>query len=673
MIGEWIAVIPAILICLGVVVIPGFIVATSLGQKGFNSLALAAPISAALITLGSITAAQFGFDWSFWVLLVSAVAVAGFFLIIRFLLRNILGVSPRNVESAGLNHRNSWWVAGDGWYYAALLIAALVGSYNLSHIFSSPSNLGQTFDEIFHYNAVRYINDTGNASPFNLAYMTTGDGEPPSFYPSVWHALAAIMVSITEMSVIEIANIFSIVICSFIWPISILYLLRNSVSLSSPSVVFAAVSSLSFIAFPYVFLVWGILYPNLLGNSLIPVGLAVIVQIFRVSKIRTMGIADGLAIGLVVSLGVAFTHPNSIMSMLLLGTAIFIGYIVKSSAKFKEGLLPLKSLIIRILGVAILTYIIYFLWGVVRPDRDAANWAPEISYPQAFGEFLLNAPVRWWSAPVWDPSYQGALWVVTLLVFFGLLYSVRRITEYSWIVCMWILVAAAYVLARSLTYENGRYEWLGVWYQDPFRIIALTPIATSVLAVFGLEYILRKIRSFIDSKNIPIFNFNVLAFMLVLILSVGAQAGYIFRSSIDVVMNKSYTISDESPRLSPDELNVINYIDDNIPDDAKIVVDPNNGGAYVYALAGNPVTSAHIFNSLDAEDELLVNHFDDAASMPEVCEAIRHDNAYYALGFDMNPEGAGWYPGLANLAENQGIVEVYRSGDAALYRAEVCM
>ena len=59
---------------------------------------------------------------------------------------------------------------------AALQWAMLAGALALL-------NASLTFDNVFHLNAIRYVLDTGAASPLQLGQMTSPSGGVP-FYPS---------------------------------------------------------------------------------------------------------------------------------------------------------------------------------------------------------------------------------------------------------------------------------------------------------------------------------------------------------------------------------------------------------------------------------------------------------------------------------------------------------
>lgn len=65
----------------------------------------------------------------------------------------------RGVTSSPSTSR--WWTIG------AAVAAAVVIGLQIFAVIGQPSAISQTFDNVFHLNAIRYIMDTGAASPSN--------------------------------------------------------------------------------------------------------------------------------------------------------------------------------------------------------------------------------------------------------------------------------------------------------------------------------------------------------------------------------------------------------------------------------------------------------------------------------------------------------------------------
>ena len=74
--------------------------------------------------------------------------------------------------------------------------AAFLISRRLVAAFGRPESFSQTFDNVFHLNAVRYIQETGSRSSYTVSSMTGG-----GFYPSAWHDLVALLANLTGASI----------------------------------------------------------------------------------------------------------------------------------------------------------------------------------------------------------------------------------------------------------------------------------------------------------------------------------------------------------------------------------------------------------------------------------------------------------------------------------------
>src|SRR5690606_19483538 len=75
------------------------------------------------------------------------------------------------------------------WAAIGVGFAAVVITIRFIVIFWEPDNISQTYDNIFHLNAPRFVLETGNASSITLAGLPIDAPGTGGFYPAVWHAL----------------------------------------------------------------------------------------------------------------------------------------------------------------------------------------------------------------------------------------------------------------------------------------------------------------------------------------------------------------------------------------------------------------------------------------------------------------------------------------------------
>lgn len=668
---SWEDVTTPLVACIFLVLAPGFIVAVGARQRGVHALGLAAPLSIGVLSIASIAAPVMGLSWSYGV-------VFG----VSFLLALLFGVFTTFWPSIGkwfyggtaqMRRRadnvapQKWWSSGDQWWYISAAIGIWLVMATMMSAIRNPEWIGQSFDEIFHLNLVRYFVDTGNASPLGATEVTSG-GEPGSFYPAVWHALAALVYQATDNTTIPIAvNVTAVVVGSVVWPLSMMYLAYTTVSLNRLAILTVGIFSASLSAFPLLLVHWGILYPNSLGISLIPVGIALTAQVFRVSYKFYVNISQGLALGALVVLGMAVAHPSAMMSMLVMVAPIVVARMALQVKTTIEGSLSPMMGGLQVTGLVGLLLVTWILWGVIRP-APYLDWPPTASSAQAVGEFLTNGVMG-----------MNAYWLTSAFMLLGVFFVARSRNRALWIVGSWLVVAYFYVVGRYLPYEEGRNAITGVWYNDVYRIAALTPIMASLLAALGIHYVsdymVKKINGIsvkmsTPSRSIKQVGGLFLTVLVVFQLGYGTQTAKPYTDYVETVA-KYYDPSLNPWRISPDELQVLDYVEENVPSDNTIVVDPGTGGAYAYAIANRKVTAAHIFRNESDNQHLLNLYFDDVADHPEVCEAVREENAYYALDFG-EVASDSQITGIDNLSNQPGYTEVYRVGDAALYRIDIC-
>src|SRR5690606_23851609 len=68
----------------------------------------------------------------------------------------------------------------------AMLLGGVLMARTVIRALGAPDALSQTFDNIFHQNAVRYILDGASPSSLDLLSLTATPGDP-TFYPAAWH------------------------------------------------------------------------------------------------------------------------------------------------------------------------------------------------------------------------------------------------------------------------------------------------------------------------------------------------------------------------------------------------------------------------------------------------------------------------------------------------------
>ncbi|HKV21665.1 MAG TPA: DUF6541 family protein [Mycobacterium sp.] len=130
-------------------------------------------------------------------------------------------------------------------------LAAVLG---LPHWQSIPS----TWDAVWHANTVRWILDTGQASPTHMGELRNVETQDPLYYPSAFHALAAVYSQLTGAAPTTAYTVSSVAAAVWLFPASAAILtwklLRDRLTQwqTAGAAATAAVLSASFTAIPYV-------------------------------------------------------------------------------------------------------------------------------------------------------------------------------------------------------------------------------------------------------------------------------------------------------------------------------------------------------------------------------------------------------------------------------------
>ena len=718
---EWLTLALPMAWCLLLILVPGALVTLSVRMRGFDAVALAPAVSIALVAVSAMAAPMLGFRWSWWIPLAAGAVTAVVAGLIAWALRR-WGVADfpvpralppgrpvaaeaasrrgRRTGRAGRERRTDedladdagtpsagspaagplppsrWFSREQGAYWIALVLAAAMMLRQLTNAVGAPGWFSQTFDNNFHLNAVRYIAETGNGSSLSVSEMTSG-GTPATFYPAAWHDVVALLFAGPGASTVpEATNAMILVVGAVVWPLSILFLLRSMMRFNLPTVLVSAAVLTGFSAFPLLLIFFGVLYPNFLGLALVPAGLGVALNLFRVGGARRLSTAQAVLIGVPAALGIALAHPNALMSLLVMALPIIVIRGALQIWAAVRGNVAVWLGVVQAVLAAALVVAVWILWGIVRPEEGAATWEPAASDSQAFGEALLNSPL----------SLTPAQWAVSILVFLGIA-AVLATRRNLWALLTFGVVVYFYVAVRYLDWDQDRMWVTGVWYNDPYRLAALVPLAAIPLAVLGVQWVCRAILDSRPARRLAgarepwtqgarsghvALGLGVLA----LVLAVGATQ---FSRPISVMMDNAYWTyypGEDAPLVDADELDVLENLDDYVPEDATVVVNPWTGGSLAYALSDREVTAHHTLYTKTAEDDVLDGYLNRAATDPRVCEVVEDLDAYYVLDFgDQEINGGyhlGAYQGLQDLEEDGVAETVYGSGDARLLEVTAC-
>ena len=620
----------------------------------------------ALVTVSAIVLGKTGIPWS----LISFVLVAAVLVAAAAGLMWLVGRRWPALASV------SW--PGNDVPVAWPVVGAVLGGFLVLHMTEDmvfgPEAFSQTLDNSYHMNAIRWIQEHGDASSLTMGAVS-GMNQEPYFYPAGWHDFVYLIYNTTGTSIATATIVMILLVAGIIWPCSLVAMclsiphLRRLQALAIPAL------TCGFFAFPGRLLFWGVLFPNLLGYALLPAFVALLSHMIQVMARREYSLVLSLSLTILVGLGgLALVHPNAVVSAAVFAVPMLLGGVVQvlrtRGASTRERLVGTGVLVALIAGCVT-------AWSVLRPSQEASElWTSIMGEGEAVYQFLFlgleNAnPLGGNFAPAYLVGFL-ALWGVGYL-----LYKRRNL----WLIGSWMLVGYMWIIAASVPRGDFRLLMVGPWYTDHFRLAALVVFPSVLLAGIGLggavEGIFVRIMHAIPREKHAKVAPAMMGAAMVLVLAVAglsSRTPAMHDATLEVA--KRYQVTPTSDILNQDEMNVINEIPKIVPKGDTIVNNPWDGSAYIYALADRHLTSYHFEFQTSPKYAAILNDLKDARTNPEVCREVNQYKAHWYVHLEnqgnFGPSEQKNYDGLVAAIDTDVLTPVYSSGPMTLYRISAC-
>lgn len=669
---SWLEAIPAFLAAVAWLLVPGSLVTYGIGLRGIAALATAPVVGIAVPAALAVVAGELGVNWSLplvglvSLLIGAVVAGAGFLLRHRAPART---ADPRSSTVATL---------------VGLLPALVLGAAIMVLGLRQPDALSQTYDAVFHYNAVALILDIHNGSSLIMGTLAT-PGLGHVFYPAAWHDLTSLVVLSSGSSIPVAANMFSAAAVLVVWPLSCVLLARQIFGPSRLALGVTGLLSIGFSAFPWGMLGFGILWPNLLSMTIAPAGLAVIIAITGIAPHDPIGRGRAWLLLPVVAVAGALAQPNILFSWVVLALfPIGVALVRRTIALHRRGRLwrGIGEIVLALVLVAGGWYFVATT-PVLAQVRDT-NWPAFESPAQAVGQSVLNAA----SGPIYTNGFN-ALWLLSALVLIGILLC-RGQVGLRWVVAGWFVSAALYVVCAAIN-RPSTHALTGYWYNDAYRLAAMLPITAVPLAVAGTVFLIGKLRIVFDRMlDRPDRMFagratarGGLAAVLVLLLVLVGTKGLYARDHVNTLTFRRTGVltgfNNEGWLVDPSEQAFFARIKKDVPADAVVADNPWDGSALFWALADRRTLFGHLGIETSPAQNLLAAHLNQVATNPAVCRAARELHVEFLLighgtfwHAPINDARVHDYPGLADPGITPGFQLLDSDGAMKLYRITSC-
>lgn len=678
---AWASTIPLLIALLVILYLPGLLVLRLADVRRNLTFGFAPAVTCGLAGVGGIVLELLGLSWGVASFLV--ITAAACMLVLGY--RAILRRSGRDHLPVGGEAAMSRWTSRQRLAVVAAIIVAVLFHWVPILIVVDPYFPSALSDPMFHYNGINAVMNTGNASMFGAMDWNYGLRVLDVTYPSVWHALAALVASPT--AVIEVAHVLSYLVTPVIFLVGMTALGAEVFPLRRLMTVLTPLVAAGFVAFPDYMTVGKGFWPNSLALALFPgvlaMGMAVILDIARGRLDRNIvRYAGSVLVLLSGTAGLVLAHPTFIFTPLWVGAPVIIVILARLVRRVWRVWPPVRFFSLSIVaGAGLIAVLVAVL---MHPQVQSALSRPVIGEWDGFLARTTSVIVLW-------PASRNSLVLVALAIFYGsvtLLGAVlaARSPRARWALAAWVmqtlLILGAYLPLPLLS------NVAGLWYSDVYRLFAvqvvflplLLSIALGVLwsergagTVDGEERVewprvLVQVQR--HAGRVPVRT-AVVSFMIIH-LALGA-----FMSRHSAYAPAAPAIGEKAIIGSEEELRLLEDLGGLIPEGSVVLGDPLSGIGYSPALSDvNSVFTQFTSRSLDIDGNYLSENFANIHEDPTVCAIIRRYGITHFYEDDpVRYQGEfrdESVPGFYAVDTSTGFTEVATAEDATLWRIDAC-
>ncbi|WP_270886421.1 DUF6541 family protein [Pedococcus sp. 5OH_020] len=614
---------------------PGTAAARVAGHRWQDAVALGPVLTAGALAATGVAAGAGGLAWGAAPLLLGLVI-----LMLGALLVRRLGGRP---EAQG---------AGAPWsLVVALCLGAVAVISAVVTVTGSPSAFPQSPDTIYHLGTIRWMLEQHDVSALHAGGFASVDGS--GFYPALFHGLAATVAMTTGCSPVVAASTTALVIAAFAWPSAVVLLARRVVGTGWAPTVGAGVASAVFPAFPFWLLGYGVLWPNVFGQALLPAALVLLID-----AAQGPGRIRALLLLAIATPGLALAHPNAVFAFGLMGMGVVLGALLRAARRDRRerGGRAVVWLALAALGPAVLAGGWAALTARSVAMRASNPPGPEMSARDAVVDVLF-----------FGPRDLAPLWVVGVLVLLGavvLLVGRRG----RWLVLAHAGIAVLYFLDTAVDSERTRVlTW--PWYNNSPRLAALMTVTAAVLLAAALAAGAELVTRRLPRLSPPV------APLLVALLLVALTGGLAWGQH-RAALGRYFDRPEAESYASDAAIDALRALGRRMPAKAVVAADPWKGGPYLYLASGQRLLFPTEKAWSPGDRALLGRRLDKASSDPTVCEAVRRQKVGWVITGGTtalsSPGQRRRYAGIDAVPGARGFTPVAGAGDYRLWRVGAC-
>ena len=638
-----------LLVAVLLLTIPGAVVARAGGLRTLPALAVGPVLTYGVVGAAIVPFGALGIRWDGLTALAAlAGAIALAWVIRHLLVRRIAATTDR------LRWPELAVAAGVLLGALAIGVAAWRGMPNWQSV---PS----TWDAVWHANTIRWILDTGQASPTHMGELRNVETQAPLYYPSAFHALAAVLAQLIGAAPTTAYTLSSLAAAVWLFPLSAglltwnLLIGRTTRWRTAGAAATAAALAASFTAVPYVEFATASM-PNLTAY-----GLAVPAFILVTTATAHR---DRIPLAVLALIGVFSVHTTGGVVVVTFVAAWWLFEALwrpvagrgRDFATLAAVAVPAMVVLLpQFLGVLKQTGIIAGHAFVTHEGKARAVFDAVVQHTRHLNDF----------------SIQNILIALAGAGF--LLLLIKRVW---WPAAVWLLLVVAIVHSSApfggpIGTLTGVYSDL--YYSDPRRLSAvvtllLTPMAGYALfCAVVLAVALAKRLTCRHADRVPDRRFWIgsTAFLL-LVICVGLAWHYFPRHRF--LMGDKY----DRVIVSDKDLEAFAHLA-TLPGARDTVIGNANvdGTAWMYAVAGlHPLWTHYDYPVQQGPGPnrfLFWAYADNADRDPRIAEAVRALNIRYIITSSPVVRGFVMPDGLVSLDKSASWAKIYDNGGARIY------
>jgi D-galactosaminyltransferase len=639
-------VLPALLL----LIVPGSLVGIAARLPWPLAVAVGPALTYGVVGLSIIPLGAVGWPWNAWTALFALALVVALAVVLRPLLSRY---RDRDAEELSISTGPAVVVAA-GVILGAVLIgyAAAVG---LTHWQSVPS----TWDAVWHANEIRYILDTGQASPTHMGELRNVETHAVLYYPSAFHALAAVLSQLTGAAPTTAYTLSSVAAAVALFPASAAvltwHLLRSRTSewRTAGCAAAAGAMSASFTAVPYIEFDTASM-PNLAAY-----GIAAPTMVLILSTLRHR---DRIPVCVLALLGVFSVHTTGgvVVALFVAAWWVFdglwhpVGSRLSDVARLLWVAIPSGLLLLpQFAGIMKQADIIVGHAFVTNEGKKKALFDAVVGHTRHLNDFPI----------------QYAL--MALAGVGALILLVRKIW---WPLAVWLLLVAG-IVHSSAPFGTLVGSLLGkfsdLFYSDPRRLFAvitllLAPMAGIALFTVGAALVVGVQRLLDRRWSFPAPVTYGATAAVVAAVSVGYASYYLPRHEYLFGQKYDSMMVDHKDLEAMAHLATLPGARDTLIGDANV-----DGTAWMYAVSGlHPLWTHYDYPVQQGPGYhrfIFWAYADDADTDPRIAEAVRALGIRYVMTSSPVVSQFVMPEGLVSLDKSRSWEKIYDNGKARIF------